>query len=281
LSVADRRICVITGATSGIGFTTAQKLARDMRLVLVGRDRARGEDAVARLTAQGADVSIFYADLSRLAEMRRLAAELATLPRLDVLINNAGAVFRRRSVTPDGLELTFALNHMSGYVLTRLLLPRLIASAPARIVNVSSRAHEGAAPDPDDWQMERRFDGWHAYCNSKLCNILFTRELARRLPGGVTVNCLHPGFVATRFGDNTDGLYRLLLGLGKRLVAISPERGAETSAYLATAPEVAGVSGRYFAKCRAREPTRAGRDDALALRLWRDSARIAGLPEAL
>jgi retinol dehydrogenase 12 len=118
LSVADRRICVITGATSGIGFTTAQKLARDMRLVLVGRDRARGEDAVARLTAQGADVSIFYADLSRLAEMRRLAAELATLPRLDVLINNAGAVFRRRSVTPDGLELTFALNHMSGYVLT-------------------------------------------------------------------------------------------------------------------------------------------------------------------
>jgi NAD(P)-dependent dehydrogenase (short-subunit alcohol dehydrogenase family) len=196
-----------------------------------------------------------------------------------VLINNAGAIFGRRAETVDGLERTFALNHMSYYVLTRLLLPRLAASAPARIVVVASGAHYSARLDFDDLQSARGFTGWTAYRRSKLCNILFTRELARRIAGtGVTANCLHPGFVATGFGDNTDGLFRASLALGKRLIALSPARGAETMVYLASSPDVSSLSGLYFGKCRAQAPSEAAQDDEAALKLWNESARIAGLP---
>jgi NAD(P)-dependent dehydrogenase (short-subunit alcohol dehydrogenase family) len=278
----DGKLCVITGATSGIGLATAEKLAAaGARLVLVGRDRARGEAAKARLKALRPDgeVRLLYADLSRLAGVRRLAAELVALPRIDVLINNAGGIFKRRFETEDGLELTFALNHMAYNLLTRLVIGRLAASAPARIVNVASRAHVGARLDFDDLQMVRDFDGWNAYRRSKLCNILFTRELARRLAGtGITANCLHPGFVASGFGDNNDGFFRAGLGFAKRLFAISPERGAEIPAYLASSPAVATVTGKYFAKCRAVEPSAAAQDGEAALRLWNESAQIAKLP---
>lgn len=279
----DGKLCVITGATSGIGLATAEKLVvAGARLVLVGRDRVKGETTVARLKAlrPDAQITMLFADLAHLAEVRQLAAQLTALPRIDVLLNNAGGVFRHRHETDDGFERTFALNHMAYYLLTRLVLDRLVASAPARIVNVASRAHEGATLDFDDLQMVRRFDCWTAYRRSKLCNILFTREMARRLAGtGVTANSLHPGFVASRFGDNTDGVFRAGIGLAKRLFAISPERGAETSAYLASSPAVAATSGRYFAKCRAIEPSATAQDDKAAARLWRESARLANLPE--
>jgi NAD(P)-dependent dehydrogenase (short-subunit alcohol dehydrogenase family) len=280
----QQKICVITGATSGIGLASAEALAATgARLVLVGRDREKGAATLARLKQVRADceASMLYADLSRLDAVRAVAAELAALPRIDVLINNAGAVFNRRAETPDGLERTFALNHMGYYLLTRLLQPVLAASAPARIVVVASGAHRRARLDFDDLQMARRFDGRTAYSRSKLCNILFTRELARRLAGtGVTANCLHPGFVATGFGDNTDGLFRAVLSLAKRLIAIAPVRGAETVVYLATSPDVASVSGLYFGECRAQTPSAAAQDDGAALRLWNESARIAGLPAA-
>src|SRR5579883_917875 len=209
----DRRmqdkVVAMTGATSGIGEVAAERLAEAGATILfVARDRARAEATLQRLRAKGAAPHRFYlADLSRLAEMKRVGAEIAAdAPRLDVLVNNAGALFSARRVTPDGLEMTFALNHMSYFVLTAALIEKLKASAPARIVSTASAAHQGAQLDFDDLQNEKRYSGLRAYGRSKLCNILFTRELARRLQGtGVTANCLHPGFVATRFGDEVGG----------------------------------------------------------------------------
>jgi NAD(P)-dependent dehydrogenase (short-subunit alcohol dehydrogenase family) len=277
------KVCVITGATSGIGLVAAERLAAmGARLVLVGRDKARGEAALAQIRRQvpRAELRIHYADLSRLAEMNHLAAEIAALePRIDVLINNAGAMFNERRVTQDGFERTFALNHMAYFVLSNRLKERLMAAAPARIVNVASDAHRGNTLDFGDLQSAHGYRGFTVYGRSKLANILFTRELARRLAGtGVTANCLHPGFVATRFGDNNSGLFRLGLGFAKRFFALSPEAGAETIVYLAAAPEVADVTGGYFAKSRPATPTAAARDDTAARRLWEESARLANLP---
>jgi NAD(P)-dependent dehydrogenase (short-subunit alcohol dehydrogenase family) len=279
------KVCVITGATSGIGLVAAERLAAmGARLVMVGRDKARGEAAVARIKqrAPGAELRIHYADLSRLVEMNHLAAEIAAIEsRIDVLLNNAGAMFAARSVTEDGLERTFAVNHMAYFVLANRLKERLVAAAPARIVNTASDAHRGNTLDFDDLQSARRYRALTAYGRSKLANILFTRELARRLAGtGVTVNCLHPGFVATRIADNNGGIFRLGVGIAKSLFALSPEKGAETMVHLASSPEVAGVTGGYFAKSRPATPTAAAQDDAAARRLWEESARIAKLPAA-
>jgi NAD(P)-dependent dehydrogenase (short-subunit alcohol dehydrogenase family) len=276
------KVCVVTGATSGIGLVAAERLgAMGARLVLVGRDRARGEAALARLKERvpGVTARMHYGDLSRLAEMNRVASDIAAAePRIDVLINNAGALFQERGVTDDGLERTFALNHMAYFVLSNRLKNQLAAAAPARIVSVASDAHRGNIIDFTDLQAEHHYRGFTVYGRSKLANILFTRELARRLSGtGITANCLHPGFVASRFGDNNGGLFRLGLGLAKRF-AISPEKGAETIVYLASSPEVATVSGGYFAKCRPAKPTTAGQDDTAARRLWEESARIAKMP---
>jgi NAD(P)-dependent dehydrogenase (short-subunit alcohol dehydrogenase family) len=274
------KICVLTGGTSGIGLAAAEALAaRGASVALVGRDRARGAAALARVraAAPGVRATVHYADLLRAAEVRRLGAELlSAYPRIDVLINNAGALFQQRETTEDGLERTFGLNHMAYFRLTQLLRDRLAASAPARVVNVASRAHESAVLEWDDLNLERGYTGWTAYRRSKLANILFTRELARRLAGtGVTANCLHPGFVASRFGDNNRGAFRWGFSLAK-LLAISEKRGAETLVYLASDPAVARTSGGYFVRSRPAIPSAAAQDDAAARRLWEISAKLAG-----
>jgi NAD(P)-dependent dehydrogenase (short-subunit alcohol dehydrogenase family) len=276
------KTCVITGATSGIGLEAAEALARrGAALILVGRDAARAEAARRRIAGRvtGAQVTFHLADLSRLAEQRRLAADLlAKAGRIDVLINNAGAFFDRHALTEDGWERTFALNHMSYFVLGNLLLPRLRETGAARIVNVASEAHRGATLDFSDLAGRRGAKGWPAYRRSKLANILFTAEFASRLgAGGVTVNCLHPGFVATRFGESGNTpMTRIALGLAKSFIAISPAEGARTIVHLASAPEVAAVRGRYFIKSREARPSPAAQDGAAAHRLWEESARLAG-----
>jgi NAD(P)-dependent dehydrogenase (short-subunit alcohol dehydrogenase family) len=283
---------VITGATSGIGQVAAEKLAAmGARIVQVARDRERGQAAMARLNQVAPDIahSIYYADLSRLSEMKRVAAEIAQAePRIDVLINNAGAMFGTRKLTEDGLERTFALNHMSYFVMTQLLRDHLAASAPARVVNTASHAHTSGTVD-FDLQSEKanrsnlwdvlRYGGpaFKVYARSKLMNILYTRELARKLAGtGVTANSLHPGFVSTRFGDQTGGLIGFGIGIAKRF-ALTPEQGAETLVYLASSPEVATVTGEYFHKCRPATPSHEAQDDAKAQRLWDETLKIAHL----
>jgi retinol dehydrogenase 12 len=274
------KVVVITGATSGIGEVAARELA-DMgaRLVLVARDARRGEGVLARLRGidAGAPHSIHYGDLSRLSEMKRLGVEIASAePRIDVLINNAGALFGSRQLTEDRWERTFATNHMAYFVLTHGLRDRLIGSR-ARIVNTASSAHKGRSVDFDDLQSAKRYSPLEVYGRSKLCNILFTRELARRWgKDGVTVNCLHPGFVASRFAESSGGLISRLIGVGK-IFAISPEKGAQTLVYLASSPDVAKVSGAYFYQCRPVTPSPQARDDAAAARLWMDSAKLAGI----
>ena len=269
---------VITGATSGIGEVAAIRLAeRGARIVHVARDRARAEatQVALRHANPAADHVFHIADLSLLSEMKRVAGEIvAAEPRIDVLIDNAGALFTARHETTDGLELTFALNHMGYFVITNLLLPNIVDGG--RIVAVASGAHRAAKLDLDDLQLRNGFGGWRAYANSKLCNILFTRALARRCPRGITANCLHPGFVATRFADQSGGWTQRLAGFAKRLSAITPEEGAKTIIYLASSPDVAGTSGKYFCKCKVETPTAAGQNDANADRLWQLSEAIAG-----
>jgi len=290
------KVVVITGATSGIGQAAAEKLAAmGARIVLVARDKARAEATLAHLREVGprAAPTVHYAELLRLSEMKRVAAEIAAAePRIDVLINNAGALFARRHLTEDGLEYTFALNHMSYFVLTHQLLDRLRASAPARVVNTASDAHEAATLDFEDLQSAEAYrnsgilewlrfggPGFKVYGRSKLCNILFTRELARRLAGtGVTANSLHPGFVATRFGDQSGGLISFSIKVAKRF-ALSSEKGAETLVYLASSQEVVAASGGYYYKCSLTVPSRRALDDDAARRLWAESAKLAALQE--
>lgn len=240
------------------------------RIVLIARDPERVKATLAKLPGSGHDAHI--ADLSRLSEMKRAAGEIAG--EVDVLINNAGALYGRRQVTEDGLEMTFAVNHMAYFVVTNLLLPRM--KPGARIVSTASDAHRGARLDFDDLQSERRYSGFSVYGKSKLCNILFTRELARRLEGsGVTANCLHPGFVATRFGDASGGLFQTAVRIAKPVGAISPQEGARTIVYLASSPHVEGKSGGYYYRNTLAAPTKEARNDADARRLWEISARIA------
>ena len=296
------RTCLVTGATDGIGWMTARALARDgARVIIVGRNRAKGEMRVAALRAETGNDAVDFelADLAAQADIRSLAGRLvASLPRLDVLVNNVGSWFHRRIESPDGIEMTWALNHLGQFLLTGLLLDRLRAAQAGRIVNVSSRAHlgpqvdssspaccsiasarrkPGASSNFDDPEGTKRYAGWRAYQQSKLANILFTSRLAERLGAGrVTVNCLHPGFVASRFGHNNSGLPRLVAIASQRLFAISEEKGAATSCYLAADEAVAGVSGRYFVKCRPVESSPASRDREAQARLWRLSEEMTG-----
>ncbi len=285
------KVIVITGATSGIGQVAAEKLAGiGARIVQVARDPQRGQAALTRLNqiVPGISHTIHYADLLRLSEMKRVAAEIAQVePRIDVLINNAGAMFGTRQLTEDGLERTFALNHMSYFVMTQSLRERLAASPRGRVVNTASDAHTSGTVDFEDLQSEKayRFDfldwmryggpAFKVYARSKLLNILFTRELARRLAGaGVSANSLHPGFVSTRFGDQTGGLISFGIGIAKRF-ALTPEQGAETLVYLASSPDVANITGEYFHKCQVAAPSREAQDDDKAKRLWIETAKLA------
>jgi NAD(P)-dependent dehydrogenase (short-subunit alcohol dehydrogenase family) len=275
------RVCLLTGATLGIGRAAAEALApMGMELVLVARDRSRLEALATELRRRspGARVGVLAGDLSRMSEVRRIATEFrATHARLDVLANNAGALFARREETPEGLERTLALNHLAYFVLTEELLPVLGASAPSRIVNVSSDAHVGMGLDLDDLNYTHgRYRPFVAYGRSKLMNILFTRELARRLEGTrVTANAMHPGFVRSGFGQNTPGVLAKLIKVGQ-VFARTPERGARTLVYLATSPEVEGVSGKYFHDERESRTSPAARDMGVARRLWDVSMQLAG-----
>ena len=267
---------IITGATSGIGEVTAIRLAEQgARIVFTARDKARADDTMAALRKANpnAEHDVHLADLSTLAEMKRVGKILAQEPKIDVLVNNAGALFNKRQETADGLEMTFALNHMGYFVITNILLNKL--KPGARIVTVASNAHRGAKLKFDDLQSTRGYVGFPVYSKSKLANILFNRELARRAPQGVTANALHPGFVATRFGDNSGGLMRTVLKVVKPIGAISPEEGARTIIYLASSQDVAGVTGGYFFECKPSTPTAEARNDADARRLWGVSQQIA------
>jgi retinol dehydrogenase 14 len=274
------KVCLVTGATAGIGKATAMALAGMGAIVaIVGRNAAKTE-AVAReiITRTGNEaVTWFVADLSRQDEVRRLAAEFRNrYDQLHVLVNNAGGMFGTRQVTADGLELTFALNHLAYFLLTDLLLGMLKASAPARIVNLSSGAHLAGRIHFGDLQLAQKYKPGTAYAQSKLANVLFTYELARRLEGtGVTANCLHPGAVATNFGQNW-GLNNFVYSTFGRFM-LTPEQGADTAIYLASSPEVDGVTGRYFAKRKPKRSKASSYDTAIAARLWQVSEQLTGM----
>ena len=274
------QVCVVTGATSGIGKAAAAALAQQgAEIIVVGRDPARAEATAAAIQAGGAPPpKVEIADLARLDQVRALAGRLnQTLDRIDVLINNAGLVLNERQVTPDGYEHVFAVNHLAPFLLTNLLQPKLTASAPARVITVSSDAHTAARLDLDDPNLEHGWSSWRSYSNSKLANILFTRELAGRLDGtGVTANCLHPGVVRTGFGRDARPLMRVGITIARPFM-LSPERGADTIVYLASSPDVAAKTGGYYVKREPREPSAAARDDGLARGLWETSERLTGL----
>jgi retinol dehydrogenase 14 len=278
------RTVLVTGGSGGIGRATALGLARmGADLAITGRDRGRTEGAAGELRAAGGgQVEVLVADLSSQSQVRRLAEEvLQRLSRIDVLVNNVGGFWNTRHVTADGLERTFALNHLASFLLTNLLLDRLAQSAPARVVTVSSNAHAQGRIDFDDLQGERSYSGAGAYSQSKLANVLFTYELARRLPASaVTANALHPGVVRTSFGAEDPG------GVQRRLVPFmrpfmkAPAQGAATSIHLASAPDLEQVTGRYFANRKPKRSSEASYDQAAAARLWQVSAELVGLTAA-
>jgi NAD(P)-dependent dehydrogenase (short-subunit alcohol dehydrogenase family) len=275
---------LVTGGTGGIGRATAAGLAAlGARVGITGRDPVRTEAAAASIRAAPGSAAVdgFAADLSVRAGVRRLAAQvLDTYPRLDVLVNNVGGFWAHRHVTADGLERTFALNHLAPFLLTGLLLDRLTASAPARIITVSSGAHARGRIDFDDLQGERDYSGQRAYSQSKLANVMFTYELARRLDGiGVTVTVLHPGVVRTSFGAEDQAAYLAVMIGVARLFMKSPAQGAGTPVYLASSPQVQGITGRYYVSRKPRTSSKASYDTTAAARLWQVSADLTGMTE--
>ncbi|HEY7092782.1 MAG TPA: SDR family oxidoreductase [Ktedonobacterales bacterium] len=275
------KVCLVTGATSGIGWETAKALAtRGATVALVGRDAERTQKAIdgIRASAPNAQLESYLADLSAQEQVRRLAREFQSRhDRLDVLINDAGAMFPTRKTSVDGIEMTLALNHLAPFLLTNLLLDTLKASAPSRVVTVSSDAHQSAKVNFDDLQLARGYGPWRAYGQSKLMNVLFTNELARRLAGsGVTANALHPGFVASNFGKSEGAFWAAFTLM--RPFMISAEKGAQTVIYLASSPDVAGATGGYYVKCKPARSSSIARDEATARRLWEVSERLTGLP---
>ncbi|MGB6450086.1 MAG: SDR family oxidoreductase [Steroidobacteraceae bacterium] len=280
----EDKVCLVTGATSGIGEATVHALAAlGATVVAHGRDAEKGRQIADRIArASGSAVSFAQGDLAALAEVRRLGDELdRTLPRLDVLVLNAGLACARRSITADGYERTFAVNHLAPFLLAHLLRAKLERSAAGRIVVVSSEAHRGAHIDFDDLMLERGYGQLRAYGRSKLANLLFTRALARRLAGtALTCNALHPGVVRTGIFREAPALLQGVLSTIGRLLMLSPEQGARTSVYLASSPDVAGRSGGYYSRCKLAQPSQAARDDVTAERLWAASEKLVGVAAA-
>jgi NAD(P)-dependent dehydrogenase (short-subunit alcohol dehydrogenase family) len=277
------KVCLITGGTSGIGLITAEALTQaGATVIIVGRSPEKTQSAVRAIQEKAGSQNVEYllGDLSNQAEVRRMAADFHQRHhQLHVLINNAGAVFMSRRLSQDGIEITFALNHLAYFLLTNLLLDLLIASAPSRIINVSSAAHTSQQINLSDLQNQQKYNSWKAYGQSKLANLYFTYQLARRLDGtGVTVNALHPGFVATNFGRSNGGLFNPIFKLAQ-LAAISPEEGAKTSIYLATSPDVNGVTGKYFVKSKLVSSSPVSYDENIARKLWEISQEMTGLLE--
>ena len=287
----NKKVALVTGATNGIGKVTALELARaGYRVLFTSRDRTKGERVLEELMAQsGSDaLELYVGDLSSMAEVRRIALEVrAKHPKLNLLVNNAGGVFMARQTTVDGFEYTFAFNHLSYFLLTNLLLEPLKAAEharvlgstapiePARVVSVSSSANYGGKIVWDDLEGSSRYSGFGAYAQSKLMNILFANELAHRLSGtNVTSNSLHPGFVSTGFGDNSSSVMKAVLGVIKRFAAITPEKGAETTLFLATSVEVQGVTGQFFDNKKVRRANPVAYDEAAQKRLWNLSEKL-------
>ena len=275
----QEKIMIVTGATGGIGLTTACELAATgVRVVLVGRSEARLADAVALITQQtpNAQLDTIQADLSSQAEVCVVADTIKQrYDHIDVLINNAGAYYTTHQLSVDGIEMTWALNHMAPFLLTTQLLDLLRASAPARIITVASAAHQGAIIDFDDLEGKKRFSGWKAYGQSKLANIMFTYELANRLlESDVTANCLHPGFVATGFAQNNAGWFAKFFAVMQRYMAITPAQGAETSIFLARSDSVVTTTGRYFDKCKPVPSSKVSYDVTTQRRLWQLSQNM-------
>jgi NAD(P)-dependent dehydrogenase (short-subunit alcohol dehydrogenase family) len=275
------KVCLVTGGNSGIGRETALGLARlGATVAIVSRDRAKGEAALSEIKRQSGNenVDLLVADLSSLDSVRQLAQEFrGKYSKLHVLVNNAGVFLPRRFVTADGFESTFATNHLGHFLLSNLLLDVLKASAPARVINVTSDAHKGAQIDFEDLMGEKKFSGFKAYGQSKLANVLFTYQLAKLLEGtGVTVNCLHPGVVRTGFGKDAGGLF----AIGVRIVGpfmMSPQKSAKAAVYLATAPELEEVTGKHFSKGKEEKSSAESYDQATAERLWQVSAELTRL----
>jgi NAD(P)-dependent dehydrogenase (short-subunit alcohol dehydrogenase family) len=275
---------LVTGATSGIGLEAAIVFAAaGAHTIIVGRNPAKADAVLAQIKQRSgsANVEVLLCDFSSQDAIRRLATEFRSrYRRLDVLVNNAGTVHARRRLTADGIEATFAVNHLGYFLLTNLLRDLIVASAPARIVNVASTAHYRGTLDFDDLGFEHGYAIMKAYARSKLANVLFTRELAKRLTGtGVTANAVHPGVVATHIWNGAPIWTRPFFAFAKRAFMISPAQGAATIVYLATHPDMANVNGRYFEKNRPRAPSKPARNNELAARLWAESARLTGIAD--
>jgi NAD(P)-dependent dehydrogenase (short-subunit alcohol dehydrogenase family) len=277
---------LVTGATNGIGLEASRILAREgAKVVLVGRDAAKTARTLenVRSSAPGAEVSSLLCDFCRQSDVRRLADDvLARFDRLDALVNNAGTVFKKRALTEDGIEATFAVNHLGYFLLTQLLLERILASAPARIVNVASVSHRRGTMDFGDLFYERGYFVVKAYARSKLANVLYTRLLARKLEGtAVTVNCLHPGRIDTGIWDGAPLWARPLLAVVRRIAFLPAEEGARRLVHLVIDPDLSGTTGRYFESGRLAKPAPLALDEGLAERLWVESERLTGLaPDA-
>ena len=273
------KVCLVTGATDGIGKVSARVLAElGAKVIIVGRNPEKSAIVLAELRSISGNenIDLLMADLAVMQEVRDLAEQvISRYDRIDVLLNNAGGYFTKHKITSDGLEMTFALNHMSYFLLTNKLMELLKYSAPARIVNVSSDAHYGVDMEFENLNGEQEYKAWKAYQKSKLANVLFTYELLKKVPGNITVNCLHPGFVATNFGHNNGGFFGPVLKIAQRISAIDPEEGAKTSIFLCSAPEVKGVSGKYFYKCQPKTSSRESRNMDTGKRLWKISSDIA------
>ena len=273
------KVCLVTGATDGIGKVSARVLAElGAKVIIVGRNPEKSAIVLAELRSISGNenIDLLMADLAVMQEVRDLAEQvISRYDRIDVLLNNAGGYFTKHEITSDGLEMTFALNHMSYFLLTNKLMELLKYSAPARIVNVSSDAHYGVDMEFENLNGEQEYKAWKAYQKSKLANVLFTYELLKKVPGNITVNCLHPGFVATNFGHNNGGFFGPVLKIAQRISAIDPEEGAKTSIFLCSAPEVKGVSGKYFYKCQPKTSSRESRNKDTGKRLWQISSDLA------